>query len=162
MLQQSDQRHLSAIGADESDGTGLYKQTSDISALSGLTNLTYLDLDVAIRSAISQCYRGYESVVSVFGQQPDQRHLNPIRADESDGAGPDSNQISDVSVFSGLTNLTVAVFAHNQISDISALSGLTNLSYLDLRNNPLNVEAYCIYLPLIEDNNPGTNLRLRS
>ena len=47
---------------------------------------------------------------------------------------------------------------HNQISDISALSGLMNLTSLVLRYNPLNADAYCIYLPLIEENNPGIGL----
>ncbi len=66
-----------------------------------------------------------------------------------------SNQISDISPLSGLTNLWELVLAYNQISDISPLSGLTNLMELDLQNNPLNREAYCTYLPLIEANNPG-------
>jgi hypothetical protein len=33
-----------------------------------------------------------------------------------------------------------------------------NLGILNLTANPLNQEAYCIYLPLIEDNNPGIDL----
>jgi hypothetical protein len=42
------------------------------------------------------------------------------------------------------------VYLHeNQIADISAVSELTSLKTLYLTNNPLNVAAYCIYLPLI-------------
>ena len=67
------------------------------------------------------------------------------------------NQISDISALSGLTSLIGLYLSYNQISDISALSGLTNLTNLDLYENPLNLEAYCTYLPLIEDNNPGIN-----
>ena len=33
-----------------------------------------------------------------------------------------------------------------------------NLAYLNLHTNPLNLEAYCTYLPLIEGNNPGIDL----
>ncbi len=64
------------------------------------------------------------------------------------------NQISDISALSGLTNLTHLNLSVNQISDISPLSDLSNLEGLILFHNPLNGEAYCIYLPLIEDNNP--------
>jgi len=35
---------------------------------------------------------------------------------------------------------------------------LTSLLVLDLRGNPLNEEAYSIYLPLIRENNPGIHL----
>ena len=72
------------------------------------------------------------------------------------------NQIRDISALSGLTNLMELELAWNQISDISALSGLTNLTELLLYLNPLNVEAYCTYLPLIEDNNPGIYLYYNS
>jgi hypothetical protein len=68
------------------------------------------------------------------------------------------NQISDISPLSGLTNLRELFLQYNQISDISALSGLTNLTLLFLQYNPLNVCAYCFYLPLIEANNPGIRL----
>ena len=45
------------------------------------------------------------------------------------------NQISDVSVLSGLTNLTDLELTNNQISDVSPLRGLTNLSTLRLALN---------------------------
>ena len=68
------------------------------------------------------------------------------------------DQVSDLSPLSGLTSLTGLGLWDNQISDLSALSGLTKLTHLNLWNNPLNLEAYCTYLPLIEDNNPGIYL----
>jgi Leucine-rich repeat (LRR) protein len=68
------------------------------------------------------------------------------------------NQISDISALAGLTNLKELYLYNNQISDISALAELKNLIALSLTENPLNVEAYSIYIPLIEDNNPGINL----
>ena len=47
------------------------------------------------------------------------------------------NRISDISVLSGLTNLTDLQLDNNHISDISALSGLTNLESLWLQGNPV-------------------------
>ena len=49
-----------------------------------------------------------------------------------------SNQISDISPLSGLTNLTSLNLANNDLSDISPLSGLTNLTFLSLYNNNLS------------------------
>ncbi|GAX60103.1 hypothetical protein SCALIN_C05_0188 [Candidatus Scalindua japonica] len=56
-----------------------------------------------------------------------------------------------------MTDLNMLVAAGNQIVDISPLSGMTNLTLVDLFNNPLNREAYCISIPLITSNNPGIN-----
>jgi Leucine-rich repeat (LRR) protein len=70
-----------------------------------------------------------------------------------------SNQISELGPLSGLRSLTHLDLHSNRISQLEPLSGLTSLRELDLRGNPLNVEAYCTYLPMIEDNNPGINLR---
>jgi hypothetical protein len=64
------------------------------------------------------------------------------------------SEIVDLTGIEYATNLTTLDLHHNQISDISPLSGLTNLDFLWLDGNPLNVEAYCIYLPLIEAKNP--------
>lgn len=60
--------------------------------------------------------------------------------------------------YSGLTNLGSLYLGDNQISDISALSGLTNLWSLNLEANPLNEDAYNIYIPQIRENNPGIKL----
>jgi hypothetical protein len=37
---------------------------------------------------------------------------------------------------------------------------LANLDYLDLRSNPLNMDAYKIYIPQILENNPGMTLHV--
>jgi hypothetical protein len=68
------------------------------------------------------------------------------------------NQISDISALSGLVNITQLWLLQNQISDISALSGLMHLKDLVLSSNPLNLDAYCTYLPLIRVNNPDIAL----
>ena len=111
-------------------------QISDISALSGLTNLTSLTLE-SNQISNSSMLSGLTNLTWL-----------DLR----------SNQISDISALSGLTNLTHLTLRSNQISDISALSGLTNLTWLTLGSNPLNVEAYCTYLPLIKYNNPSIYL----
>ncbi len=65
------------------------------------------------------------------------------------------NHINDLSPLSQLTNLQTLELASNQISEISSLSSLTKLDVLMLTSNPLNRRAYCLYLPLLEANNPG-------
>jgi hypothetical protein len=134
-------------------------QVSDISVLSGLTNLTWLWLqrnqisDISPLSGLTNLtwlflYRNQISDISALSGLTNLEILSL-----------EYNRISDISPVSGLTNLTWLSLHYNQLSDISPLSGLTNLTILSLYGNPLNVEAYCIYLPLIEANNYGINLR---
>jgi Leucine-rich repeat (LRR) protein len=68
------------------------------------------------------------------------------------------NTAHDIPWLPALTKLQALWLANNRIADISALAGLTSLLVLDLRGNPLNEEAYSIYLPLIRENNPGIHL----
>ena len=49
-----------------------------------------------------------------------------------------SNDISDLSPLSGLTNLRTLSLSGNSISDVSALSNLTNLTVLDLNDNSIS------------------------
>jgi len=114
-----------------------YNQISDISALSGLTNLTHLALGSNQVSDIS-ALSGLTNLGILW--------LN-------------DNQVSDISGLSQLTNLTQLHLNDNQINNISPLSGLTNLTYLDLRRNQFDSYAYCVYIPIILDNNPGVYLR---
>lgn len=55
-------------------------------------------------------------------------------------------------------NLSELHLNGNGISDIWPLTKLKNLTVLDLGNNPLGRAAYCAYLAMIVDNNPGLNL----
>jgi Leucine-rich repeat (LRR) protein len=107
-------------------------QISDISVLSGLTTLRYLDLE--------HNHIGDISAVSNL------TNLNALWLSD--------NQITDISALSGLTNLETLSLHGNQVNDISALLELTGLKYLDLLNNPLNTSAYYIYLPVISSFNP--------
>jgi len=65
------------------------------------------------------------------------------------------NQIADLTDFPDYPNLQTLFLDRNLISDISVLAGLTGLSYLYLNGNPLNDDAFNIYLPQIQFNNPS-------
>ncbi len=60
------------------------------------------------------------------------------------------NQISDISPLSELINLQLLGLDYNQISDLSPLHRLVNLQMLFLWENPLNTDAYTVYIPLFE------------
>ena len=89
---------------------------SDISHLSGLTNLISLDLGNNSLSDISHL-SGLTNLTSLTLS---------------------GNSLSDISALSGLTNLVDLGLDDNSISDISHLSGLTNLLTLNLRNNSIS------------------------
>ena len=90
---------------------------SDLSPLTRLTNLTYLDLTSNRISSIS--------TISNLAKLT-QLHLG-------------GNQtISDISALSNLTELTRLNLWDNDISDISAISNLTNLTLLSLSSNPVS------------------------
>ena len=107
-----------------SDLTGLEKATNlttlslwgrftDISALSGLTNLTKLDLDAFLYQTLT-CFAngGWEGLV--------------------DASAVLQTKLSNISALSGLTKLTHLSLAGRGITDLSALSGLTKLTHLYL------------------------------
>lgn len=85
---------------------------TDISALSGLTNLTYLNLGLNNISDIS-ALSGLTNLTDLY---------------------LGSNNIGDISALSGLTNLVSLGLTGNNISDVSALGELTNLTGLTLYN----------------------------
>lgn len=134
-------------------------QISNISAISGLTKMEYLLLydnqisDISAISGLASLKRlllGHNQIsdISALSGPTNPRELNL-----------EFNQISDISALSDLTNLQWLWIIDNQISDIAALSSLMNLTLVNLLDNPLNTPAYCTYLPLIRDNNPGIDLR---
>ncbi|OHB68620.1 MAG: hypothetical protein A2Y77_15585 [Planctomycetes bacterium RBG_13_62_9] len=111
---------------------------SDISPLGGLTNLTVLDLHDNKISDIS-ALAGLVNVWSLALRQ---------------------NPLSDISPLSGMHSLADLVLLGTQVSDVSPLSSLTTLRYVDLRDCPLNNEAYDVYLPQIRENNLGVIIEL--
>ncbi len=108
----------------------------DLSPLSGLCKLEFLDIHQSGIADLS----GLEGLANLW-------HLNAH-----------DNRISDISLLSGLTSLQQANLSINQIVDISPLGVLTSLTSLDLRKNPLNQEAYDMYIPRIIANNPGIDI----
>ena len=89
---------------------------TDISPLSGLTNLTWLGL-------------GHNKLSDNISPLSELTNLTTLSLGE--------NRISDISPLSGLTNLTLLNLYNNQIIDISPLSGLDNLTTLHLSWNQL-------------------------
>ena len=89
---------------------------SDVSVLSGLTSLTYLDL-----------YDNYISDVSALSGLTNLTSLDLY-----------NNLISNVSVLSSLTRLESLFLEQNSISDVSALAKLTSLETLNLENNVIS------------------------
>ncbi len=133
--------YLSDIGGVELSDLSLFSQLTnltslslsgskiqDISLLSNRTQLTYLDIS---RNGIND--------ISPLSSLTNLMALNL-----------DLNQISDITPLSQLTNLTTLGLSDNQISDVSQLMqngkdghGVT----IRLYNNPLNAEAFNVYLP---------------
>ncbi len=135
-------------------------EISDLSPLSGLTNLTYLDLtsnsisDISALSNLTNLtglflFSNSISDVSALSNLTNLTYLSLSRNSISDVSALSNltnltvlylynNSISDVSALSNLTNLTVLYLDNNSISDVSALSNLTNLTELGLRNNSIS------------------------
>lgn len=116
-------------------------QITDISALSGLTNLVELNLGGNSISNLN-ALKGLINLKKLslnynnFNLSNDIGNLSNIDAlsrltnlVELDLGG---NQISDISALKGLSNLKILSLSDTNITDISALSGLTNLVELDL------------------------------
>jgi len=93
-----------------------YAQLTDISALAGLTNLTYL-------------YLGGNRISDLTPLAG----LTNLRV-----LGIGGNLISDITPLSGLTNLIGLDLMHNQIDDIQVLANLTNLESLTLSSNQIS------------------------
>lgn len=110
---------------------------SDLSPLSSLTNLELL-------------WMGYGGRISDISPLAGLARLGVLHLQE--------NLIRDISVLSQLSDIHELCLARNRIDDISSLANHTNLSLVDLRGNPLNAQAYAIYIPQILANNPGIEL----
>ena len=111
---------------------------SDVSVLSGMVSLTYLDL-----------YDNYISDVSALSGLTNLTSLdlyNNLILDVSalsnltglESLFLEQNAISDVSALASLTSLETLNLENNVISDVSVLSGLTSLADLDIRENTIS------------------------
>ena len=105
--------------AEEKDGTYLNLagvQISDLSPLSGLTNLKYLHLE--------------NNQITDLSPLKGLTNLKELRLID--------NKISDITPLKRLTNLKYLHLENNQITDLSPLKGLNpNLVFLHLQTNPI-------------------------
>jgi len=137
-----------------------YTNVSDISALSGLTNLEVLGLsntqvsDISVLSGLTNLevlylYNTQVSDISALSGLTNLEELYLSYTNVSDISalsgltnlevlGLSNTQVSDISALSGLTNLKELDLSYTNVSDISALSGLTNLKELDLYNTQVS------------------------
>ena len=105
------------LGAEHVEGRPINSNSvSDISPLTSLTNLTFLDLGSNTISNISPV-AGLTNLteLNLWG-----------------------NSISDISAVAGLINLIFLDLDGNAFSDISAVAGLTNLTFLDIWGTPIS------------------------
>jgi len=133
-------------------------QITDISGMSGMPSLESVDLS----------YNQIEAIPTL-SDLPSLRYMDIRNNQIADIAGlgglPDlvfldlaNNDIEDITVLSGLSSLRSLNLSNNLIEDISALTFLQRLDLLDLLYNPLDEDAYVYNLPVIEANNPGTEI----
>jgi len=135
-----------------------YNQISNIQPLSGMTNLGWLYLsnnqisNIQPLSGMTKLYwlnLGYNQITNI----------HPLSGLKNLGLlFLDNNQITNIEPLSGLNNVFWFDLSNNQISNIQPLSGLTYIGWLYLHGNPLNWEAYDIYIPKILENNPEITL----
>jgi hypothetical protein len=137
-----------------------WNQVSDLSPLSGLTNLRFLDghgndviSDISPLAGLTQL----ETLILRYNRITDVSALSGMTS--LGHLHLEWNDITDISGLSGLTSLQEASLQFNKFSDISALAGLTQLEFLDIRGNPLNTDACTVYVPQIIANNPGVEIK---
>ena len=142
---------LDASNANISDLTGLEGATNlkglfisgnsileDISAVSGLNNLTYLNLGhnsitdiTAVAGLTNLTYLGLsENNISDISAVAGLINLTSLSFS--------GNSVSDISALADLINLTFLGFGVNSVSDISAVAGLTNLTRLRISDNSIS------------------------
>ena len=130
--------YLGAESVSYGDGWINSNEISNLSALSGMTNLTGLWLDNNVISDVSalsgmtrlETLDLRTNIISDISALSGMTNLT--------GLWLDNNVISDVSALSGMTRLETLVLGDNIISDISALSGMTRLEWLDLSDNTIS------------------------
>ena len=129
------------LGAEyvEAEGRSINSNSvSDLSPLSGLTNLRHLALDSNNISDIS-AVAGLTNLESLRLDDNSISDISPVAGlTNLTDVDLGSNTIADISAVAGLTNLTFLVLWDNSISDISPVKGLTNLRFLLLRDNSIS------------------------
>ena len=115
---------------------------SNLSPLSGLTNLIRLDLEMNAISNIS-VLTNLTNLVYLDLSSNSISDISPLKnLKKLEYLDLGGNFISDISVLAGLTNLTQLYIGANAISNISPLAGLTNLTRLSISSNAIsNISA---------------------
>ena len=120
------------LGGEDVGGEWLNSnEITDLSPLSGLTGLTYLDL-----------YGNSFADISVLSS------LTNLT-----GLGLGGNGLSDISILSSLTNLTLLYLDGNNLSDLSPLvanTGLGSGDEVELWGNPLSCTALNTHIPALQ------------
>ena len=131
-------RLLGLGGQSVPDPSGNSNSVSDLSPLSGLTQLISLGLSGNAISDISPL-SGLTQLISLGLSGNAISDISPLSGlIHLESLGLEGNAISDLSPLSGLANLTSLSLSSNAISDISPLSGLINLKWLSLSNNAIS------------------------
>jgi hypothetical protein len=137
---------------------GLGPPITDLTGLEYATNLQALNLrshEIGDISALS----GLTGLHTVALMNNRIASISPLAGlSQLETLDLELNQVDSISVLSGLSHLRVVGLHRNFIKDISPLANLTTLTWLDLRLNPLNADAYAVYLPQIQTNNPDITL----
>jgi len=137
-----------------------HNQISDISSLSNLTSLEYLDLSFNFWSNVTQLspFTNLETLIinrngiTRLDNFPHLRYLTDLDlmlnsvTDVSPLAHLTSltslelsqNRVADISPLASLTNLTLLGLSDNEITDVSSLSALIHLTHLDLSHNNIS------------------------
>ena len=109
--------------------------TTDLSALSGLSNLTHLKLDYSTITDISPL-SSLTNLRHLSLSDTHIRDLSPLSGlTKLTHLRLIGTNTMDVSPLSSLTNLTTLVLSHNGIEDVSPLSNLTSLTELNFWEN---------------------------
>lgn len=69
------------------------------------------------------------------------------------------NPISDLTPLANITGIQVLIASCTEVRDLSPLLSMNSLQHLDLRECPLDRAAYDTYIPQIQANNPGVEIR---
>ena len=130
---------------------------SDLSPLSGLTNLTHLWLQRNPITDIS-ALAGLINLTELLINYTTITDLSPLSGlTNLTWLHLKENNITDISALAGLTNLTRLELGNNNITDISPLSSLTNLTDLSLDSNNITDISVLAGLPNLIDLALGYN-----
>ncbi len=130
----------------------------NLSAVSGLNNLRWLSVNnnginniEPLRGLSSlQCLGICDNKISDISPVKDLKELRILQLW--------NNIVNDISPASKLDYLEELAFINNKVEDISFLANMQSLKMLDMEYNPLNEQAYTEIIPKIKTKNPGIKI----